>query len=65
MKFTVEENANPASEHPTNACYDPRHFSPFSEREREEKLRAFAEFLKERDGVPDLASRTLSRREER
>ena len=39
-------------------------YRPFPEGEREEKLQAFAEFVKERDGVPDLATRTLSRREE-
>ncbi len=39
-------------------------YRPFPDEEREETLRAFAEFLKERDGIPDLATRTLSRREE-
>lgn len=39
-------------------------FHPLSDLEREEKLRAFGEFLKARDGAPDLAKRTLSGREE-
>lgn len=39
-------------------------FDPISGLEREEKLRAFGEFLKARDGPPDLAKRTLSGREE-
>ena len=39
-------------------------FHPLSDLEREERLRAFGEFLKARDGAPDLAKRTLSGREE-
>ncbi len=40
-------------------------FRPLSDAEREEKLRAYGDFLRTRDGVPDLAKRTLSRREEK
>lgn len=39
-------------------------FHPVSDLEREARLHAFGEFLKARDGAPDLAKRTLSGREE-
>ena len=39
-------------------------FTRIPDDERREQLAAFAEFVARRDGVPDLRSRTLSRREE-
>lgn len=64
LKSTVEETRIPRWNTLRTLAMTRDIFRPFSDEEREEKLRAFAEFVKEHDGVPDLAARTLSRREE-